>query len=92
MNYNYVYCIKDGVFSNTPYSNIVSNFNFSKKGKCYRVFWQYSPHIYVNFPNYFINEQKHEHFFGNDSEDTSLFFKTHFKTPEFKHLIIEKKM
>lgn len=94
--YYYLYCIKDGVFDNSLYFNkglkSVSDFIFSKKGKCYKVIWAYNPYGNENFPNFFINEQKGEHFFGNNPEDTSLFFQKHFKTPNFKHLIIEKKI
>jgi hypothetical protein len=89
MEYNYIYCIKDGFFIGEVYIKglgFKKNIHFSKKGKCYKAFFEYDNKI-----SYFINEIKEDHFFGSGNEAVE-FFNEYFKKPNYIHLIIEKKI
>lgn len=81
--YKYIFCFKDGTYIDIDYKNDIDKEKFCKKGKCYKL-----------IGDYFINELKEAHFFGEELEDEESedFFKNHFLEPIFKHLIIEKKM
>ena len=53
MEYNYIYCFKDGFFIGEVYIKglgFKKNIHFSKKGRCYELFLDHS-----NREQYFIN-------------------------------------
>lgn len=87
MDYNYLYCTKDGFYQ---FKTMSTTNTFTKKGRCYKVFFnEYRKKI----PEYFIDEEKKDHLFGaEEKQSTQVFFKDFFRTPNFKHLMIEKKM
>ncbi len=89
MEYNYIYCFKDGFFIGEVYIKglgFKKNIHFSKKGRCYELFLDHS-----NREQYFINEINEEHLFSEDKNDCE-FFNEYFKKPNYIHLIIEKKI
>lgn len=103
MDYNYLYCTKDGFYQfktkdgfyqfktmSTTNTFTKKGRCFTKKGRCYKVFFnEYEKKI----PEYFIDEEKKYHLFGaEEKQSTQVFFKEFFRTPNFKHLMIEKKM